>query len=79
MGVLRQVGVPCRRRMLAEFAGVISHMPVSGQLAGRPLIHNHWSAFRRTSFRDGKQPMDEKPRYRQLRIDFRIAVICSEE
>jgi hypothetical protein len=31
LGVLRQVGVPCRHRTLADFAGVISHMPVSGQ------------------------------------------------
>ena len=30
-GVLRQVGVPCRHRMLTDFAGVISRMPVSGQ------------------------------------------------
>ena len=30
-GVLRQVGVPCRHRMLTDFAGVISRVPVSGQ------------------------------------------------
>jgi len=35
----------------AHFPGVISHMPVRGQLrVGRPQIHNHWSAFRRSSF-----------------------------
>src|ERR1039457_3025707 len=34
-GVLRPSGVPCRHRMLADFAGVISHMPVWGQLRAR--------------------------------------------
>jgi len=32
LGVIRQVGVTCRHRMLADLSGVISHVPVSGQL-----------------------------------------------
>src|ERR1022692_1627035 len=38
MGVLRQVGVTCRHRMLADFLGVISHQLVWGQRDKRMLL-----------------------------------------
>jgi len=39
-----------------------SHMPVWGQLrVGRPQIHNHLSAVRRSSFTDDKQPIHAMP------------------
>src|ERR1035437_3611512 len=54
------------RRTLAD-SGVISHMPVSGQLGvSKPHIHNHWLAFRRSSFLDDKLPVHAKDCFRQL-------------
>ena len=43
---------------LADLSGVISPKPVSGQpQCCRPQIHNHWSAFPRSSFLDDKWPL----------------------
>ena len=46
LGVLRPSGGVNAVAGCWWLRGVISHMPVSGQLrAGRLQIHNHWSAF----------------------------------
>jgi hypothetical protein len=61
------------------FSGVISHMMVSGQLrVGRPQIHNHWSAFRRSSFLDDKQAIHAMPCYCQPRANSRTARYSAE-
>jgi hypothetical protein len=47
---------------------------VCGQLrVGRPQIHNHWSAFRRSSFLDDKQLIHAMPSSRQVKLYFRVA------
>ena len=52
----------------------ISSKRVSRQLrVGRPQIHNHWSAFRRSSFLDDKQLIHAMPCSRQLKLYFRVA------
>ena len=49
-------------RSKADFSGVISHMPVSGQvLRGRLRTHHQWSSLRKSSFLDGAPSIHAMP------------------